>query len=690
MLPYTMIYPYSCLAILQIVYLFAVTPLRYSLTRSILSMLFIFIPMIFSVFISLRWFFGAAHKNLLYTTTVEIPLILVFAILSKRKFVSQTTATLSVLTISSVIPIVENLFYQILYWEIAWIRALVYPIIVPALFLFFAKMYKPLHEEIESAYKKGFFHISSVLLLSYGTLWVTFTFAEESLISIVIFLLPAILVLVLLILLFAGLSFFLQKYKQSLLRLHDAAVTESQFEPLSWQIQLLQKGQEQLAIARHDMRHTLTSINALLSEGNTDKIQEYVNSLLKNIGSFAKTAEFSKNILINSIMLNYTSIMTREDIKYDVNIYSIPVKVPIDEMELTVFLCNALENAIKATKVLPPEERYVSIKSSYNDETLLLTIENTFDHLKPVIVEELDPLSISGIGLYSMQNFANKYGVILDMKTSENIFSLRAYFSKDETAQTEESKIPLEISQPKTEHAKPTVENIKAEIKNNESQVESYNTLRNNNESQVESYNTFQIKEITKETKTSIVKSGNDTIQNQEINPSVEITIDKNKNFTKEVETSTLKSENDTVQNQETNQSVEITIDKNKNFTKEVETNLENHKAIKAEMDRKAQKADEIKTEMVDEIIEKTNQDNEKELPVLKKTKNTTAKRDSTTTKTKKPKTSKENSIDKTNTQIGNNATVKTNIIAKTNEPKNQKENLATKTSKENPADESQ
>ena len=389
-------------------------------------------------------------------------------------------------------------------------------------------------------------------------------------------------------------------------------------------------------------------------------------------------------------MLNYTSIMTREDIKYDVNIYSIPVKVPIDEMELTVFLCNALENAIKATKVLPPEERYVSIKSSYNDETLLLTIENTFDHLKPVIVEELDPLSISGIGLYSMQNFANKYGVILDMKTSENIFSLRAYFSKDETAQTEESKIPLEISQPKTEHAKPTVENIKAEIKNNESQVESYNTLRNNNESQVESYNTFQIKEITKETKTSIVKSGNDTIQNQEINPSVEITIDKNKNFTKEVETSTLKSENDTVQNQETNQSVEITIDKNKNFTKEVETNLENHKAIKAEMDRKAQKADEIKTEMVDEIIEKTNQDNEKELPVLKKTKNTTAKRDSTTTKTKKPKTSKENSIDKTNTQIGNNATVKTNIIAKTNEPKNQKENLATKTSKENPADESQ
>jgi len=54
MLPYTMIYPYLCLAILQIVYLFAVTPLRYSLTRSILSMLFIFIPMIFSVFISLR------------------------------------------------------------------------------------------------------------------------------------------------------------------------------------------------------------------------------------------------------------------------------------------------------------------------------------------------------------------------------------------------------------------------------------------------------------------------------------------------------------------------------------------------------------------------------------------------------------------------------------------------------------
>lgn len=596
MLPYTMIYPYLCWAILQIIYLFAVTPLRHSLSRSILSMLFIFIPMIFSVFISLRWFLGAEHKNLLYTTTVEIPLILVFAILSKRKFVSQTAATLSALTISSVLLIVENLFYQVLYREIAWIRALVYPIIIPALFLFFAKMYRPLHEEIERAYKKGFFHISSVLLLSYGTLWVTFTFAEESLVSIVIFLLLAILVLVLLILLFAGVSFFLQKYKQSLLRLHDATVTESQFEPLNWQIQLLQKGQEQLAIARHDMRHTLTSINALLSEGNTDKIQEYVNSLLKNIGSFAKTAEFSKNILINSIMLNYTSIMIRENIKYDVNIYSIPVKLSIDEMELTVFLCNALENAIKATKVLPLEERLVSIKSSYNDETLLLTIENTFDHLKPVIVEELDPLSISGIGLYSMQNFANKHGVILDMKTSENIFSLRAYFSKNKTMQTEESKIPLEISQPKTEQAKPKVENIKTEIKNNESQGESCDTL--------------QSKETTKDIKTSITKSENDTIQKQGINPLVE-----------------------------------TTIDKNKNFAKEVETNLENHKAIEVKMDSESQKANDIKAEVLDEIIEKTNQNNKKELPVLKRENNTTAKKDSTA-KTNKPKAIKEKPAD--------------------------------------------
>ncbi len=251
-------------------------------------------------------------------------------------------------------------------------------------------------------------------------------------------------VTVILLLFFTALSAFLVLSKLIVSLAEERRVRESrqQMEALRRDYELLQRKLELGRSYRHDMRHHIAALLALLQQGDTEHAHQYVAQWQ---GQLAETAAetWCRNAAVNAVLSAYLAQAREAGCTLGVNI-SLPEQLFFEETDLCVLLANALENAIHACKEMPEgSPRYIRLSAVLTDNRrLVVNVENSclqdlsFDGKGfPIVPRRAG----HGQGLKSIAAVAEKYHGMFRCSCGEGAFTLRAVLLDSTAAQARHS-----------------------------------------------------------------------------------------------------------------------------------------------------------------------------------------------------------------------------------------------------------
>ena len=182
---------------------------------------------------------------------------------------------------------------------------------------------------------------------------------------------------------------------------------------------------------RHDLRHHLNVLGALNAQGRQDEITEYLGQY-GAVYEHLSRQKFSGDPVVDSVLEYYLAMAGEEGI--DVKCQAFPSErgSGVDAMDMTVLLGNCLENAIKAMRPLPAEERRLSIEIAPAGDMILLRVQNTCAHSgdsgKPSGWEAFAVRrgeNIRSVGLHSIAAIAEKYGGSAQFQRQNGVFTTR-------------------------------------------------------------------------------------------------------------------------------------------------------------------------------------------------------------------------------------------------------------------------
>lgn len=211
------------------------------------------------------------------------------------------------------------------------------------------------------------------------------------------------------------------------------AVTESeltkviqsqQLDAAKTQIEFLREAQMRTAIYRHDMRHNLAAIDALLSAGNVQKTRDYINQVQSGIEALT-LRHFCENNLVNLLCSSFSDKAERAGIRLTVDTV-LPEALHISDMELCAIVSNGLENAFRAVGELENDRRWIELHSSIRQDKLLIEIRNPY--AGQVSYEDEMPVSNReghGHGCRSIRSIAQQHRGVCLFEAEDGVFVLR-------------------------------------------------------------------------------------------------------------------------------------------------------------------------------------------------------------------------------------------------------------------------
>lgn len=193
---------------------------------------------------------------------------------------------------------------------------------------------------------------------------------------------------------------------------------------------------EQVRKMRHDLKHHLSVLSALLEENDLSGVKAYIEELA---GELPQTPLDGKNRITKSFLRKYAElccgggITLVSDIGYDEDALS-------DKMRLGLILGNALQNAYEAALDAPEELRQIKIEGRTAQGTLLLVVENGYDgHLNPDYrTTKSGPLH--GYGLPGIRKAAESAGGYVEIEYTRQKFRLTVALTVEERARSIERK----------------------------------------------------------------------------------------------------------------------------------------------------------------------------------------------------------------------------------------------------------
>ena len=205
---------------------------------------------------------------------------------------------------------------------------------------------------------------------------------------------------------------------------HQLAMQTLQYENLRTKVAEARR-------AKHDIRHHITLMREYLHNGNLDELERYLDQYQKSLPSDSGLV-FSNNYTLNTLLLYFAQEAKNYGIDYDVRI-DLQENLWIPENDLSVLLGNLLENAIHACAEQSNGERKIIIRAKETENTIFLTIDNTFDgELK----QSKDgsylstKLNGNGLGLMSVRSITEQYHGTFEIETQENLFCVSVALSR--------------------------------------------------------------------------------------------------------------------------------------------------------------------------------------------------------------------------------------------------------------------
>lgn len=187
---------------------------------------------------------------------------------------------------------------------------------------------------------------------------------------------------------------------------------------------LLLKQYEQARQMRHDVKHHIMTIHALLDQENYQAIKDYLKRYFQTTTSNYKL--FTRNLAINGLLNQYYALARQYHIPLDYNIYC-PAKSSSNDVDVCTMIGNLLDNAITASLSLAdPKQRYIKLDLSYDT---LLTLRIFNHHCRPVIYQHHQYIShktnVPGHGLASVQSLVAYYHGQCFINYTDNDFEVK-------------------------------------------------------------------------------------------------------------------------------------------------------------------------------------------------------------------------------------------------------------------------
>lgn len=207
-----------------------------------------------------------------------------------------------------------------------------------------------------------------------------------------------------------------------------ARETRLQMETLQKDCELLQKQLELGRGFRHDMRHHILALSALLQKGNCDGALQYIKNWQGQLTQ-TEAQSWCRITAVDAVLSAYLARAEEAGCAAEAEV-SLPEQLPMEELDLCVVLANALENAIHACQAMPEgAPRQIRLELALTDHRrLTLHVKNScsaaveFDSGGFPIGERR---AGHGQGLKSIAAVAEKYHGMFRCGYADGVFDLR-------------------------------------------------------------------------------------------------------------------------------------------------------------------------------------------------------------------------------------------------------------------------
>lgn len=180
---------------------------------------------------------------------------------------------------------------------------------------------------------------------------------------------------------------------------------------------------------RHDMRHHLLVLNGILQQGDIAQAQLYVNKLDNQLASLNQKI-WCANAAINAVLTAYTQMAADSQCPLQTEV-DIPEQLPYNDMSICVIIGNALENAIKACRNIPQQQRWINLQIKLTEnQRLLIALENSCPEPVEFASDGLprssqtDNETEHGLGMRSIKLIVENNGGLLDCHWQDQKFVL--------------------------------------------------------------------------------------------------------------------------------------------------------------------------------------------------------------------------------------------------------------------------
>lgn len=169
---------------------------------------------------------------------------------------------------------------------------------------------------------------------------------------------------------------------------------------------------------RHDLKNHLLVLNRLTSQGELDKIGEYLKAMCQE--TYNATGDIhTGNLTADALIDIKKQAALAENISFTCELL-LPGELLLEDFDLCIVLGNLLDNAIQASGRIPePKDRRIILRAKTVKRNLLLEIRNTTAD-EPTLRHF--GFENYGTGLQNVKNIIEKYHGVMDISLEDSQF----------------------------------------------------------------------------------------------------------------------------------------------------------------------------------------------------------------------------------------------------------------------------
>ena len=227
----------------------------------------------------------------------------------------------------------------------------------------------------------------------------------------------------------------------------NSLLMRNQLQSLQGYTLLLKNSQTEFSVLRHDMRHHNRLLRALLAENKLAEADQLLQTFDNQLEHTALHS-FCQNPIINASLSVYISRAKDLGIPIEYGI-ALPEQLAMEETDLAILLANLLENAITATRKLPPAEQSIRLSLMNKGNQLFLRLENSSAQPLQLGGDGLPRTRAAGhgTGMVSLSLFAKKYTAFVSFSEEKGRVQLLMHWHQPGTMESPSHEPPVQSNE---------------------------------------------------------------------------------------------------------------------------------------------------------------------------------------------------------------------------------------------------